>query len=581
MLHINETGCIHDSRTVSRDSQLETSRRGTYKAPLQPSVATACPVATSVAADVLRDGGNAVDAAVAAAWTLAVCEPAESGIGGQTVMLIWLPAGRAIVVDGTSFAPAAVSTKTVSRTQQRRGYRACTVPTTPRTLDFAQREFGVLTRQRVIEPAIAAAEEGFEVTARYRRSLKTLLRRPETESTLRRLFLRKGRQPYRTGQICRQPHLAKTLQRLADVGVDDFYEGRLARRIAEDMKEHQGLLTKADLAASRDPLLRQPLVSSYRGHTVATTPPSSGGLQLLVALNVLQKFDQISLAADDTYWRELVAATTAEVLRERERWLDHPDDITPSFLNWQLSTARATELAHRIHQGPPGAFLGGDNEPGDTTHVCTADATGCVVTLTQSIQSLFGAKVAHPSLGFVYNNYLYTCHRHGTSYRLDSGCRPKSNIAPTVLFDHDSDAETGSDGNRSRAEQLGAVKLIVGAAGSRRILSSILQVVSHVVDRGKTIREAIAEPRVHGLTSGSVWVERPIADDELPERFVSRFSSLRVKPKFSREMGAVQAILFDAVGNAAAAADPRRGGSATCLPRDHHGAGTVGHDRKG
>jgi gamma-glutamyltranspeptidase/glutathione hydrolase len=568
-MHLYYTSRIATEMPSRLDRQIHNLGCGPDAAWLQPSATTSCATATAAAVDVLHDGGNAIDAAVAAAWTLAVCEPAESGIGGQTVLLIWFHGDRATVLDGTSAAPDGVSPKTVRRRQQRRGYRACTVPTTPLTLDYAQQKYGVLARQRVIEPALRAAEEGFEVTERYRQSLKTILRYPDPEFNLRPLFFKDGRRPYHTGEVFRQPRLAATLRRLAYAGIEDFYQGYLAQEIDKDMQDHQGLITTADLATCRAPVERSALWGDYRGHPIATSLAGTGGLQLLVALGALQQFDQKLLATDVYAWRELVAAITAEVLRERDRWPDHTDNITPWFLRWQLDEARAMELAHRIGQARCEVNLvGGVEEPGNTTHLCTADAAGNVVALTQSIQSVFGAKVAHPSLGFVYNNYLCTCRRSGTAYRLAGGCQPKSNVSPTILF-HPSDqaAACGNGDHYGGHATIERVKLVLGAAGSRRILSSILQVISQVFDRGSSLSSALAEPRIHGLTSGKVWVERPAATDALLRRLEKRFSHVCVKPELSREMGAVQAIMFDEEGAATAAADPRRDGIATCLPK--------------
>ena len=188
--------------------------------------ATAFPAATKAACEILRAGGNAIDAAVAAAWALAVCEPANSGLGGQTVMLIRQANGETTVLDGGSRGPAAVSLCNVTRHQQRCGYRATSIPTTPLVLETARQRFGRLDLARLMEPAIRLAEDGFRVTPLYRRQLAWCHSSLSSSSSTARFFLKKLR-PYGVGDLFRQPELATTLRRVAHHGAEDFYHGHL------------------------------------------------------------------------------------------------------------------------------------------------------------------------------------------------------------------------------------------------------------------------------------------------------------------------------------------------------------------
>src|SRR5262245_46795370 len=189
-------------------------------------------------------------------------------------------------------------------------------------------------------------------------------------------------------------------------------------------------------------------------------------------------------------------------------------------------------------------------EPGETTHLCVADRWGNVVTLTQSIQSLFGAKAANPRLGFFYNNYLCACPRRRHPYRLEGGCVPRSNLAPTLAF--------GPDEPHS-------LRLALGAAGSRRITSSLVQVIARVMD-GASVRRAVVAPRAHGLKSGAVWIEQPLPEGQLMDMFRDRFAPIVPKPNRDYSMGCVQAIEFSPDGSVRAAADPRRDGNAEVKP---------------
>jgi gamma-glutamyltranspeptidase/glutathione hydrolase len=196
----------------------------------------------------------------------------------------------------------------------------------------------------------------------------------------------------------------------------------------------------------------------------------------------------------------------------------------------------------------PGSGVASE-EPGDTTHLTVCDQWGNLVSLTQSIQSLFGAKALHPHLGFFYNNYLCTCPRRGHPNRLRPHCRPRSNVTPTLI-------ESPATGRW----------VALGAAGSRRIVSSLLQVITSILDTGLTLRDAVHAPRLHALLSGSVWVERPLAEASA-DRLRERFPTLEVVRRHSYAMGCVQAIAVRPHHASEAVADPRRDGSAAVLAR--------------
>jgi len=519
-------------------------------------VTTAVPAASEAAIEILRAGGNAIDAAVAAAWALAVCEPSSSGLGGQTTLLIRFADGKTLVVDGYSQAPAAVSTGRVSGKEQRKGYRACTIPSTPATLEFARKRYGVLPPAKVMEPAIRLAEDGYVITRLQRRQTKWCQRDLLASPATARLFLKDGR-PFQMGDIFRQKELAATLRRLADVGAEDFYQGQIARAIAEDMTRNDGLITEKDLADYKVPVERDALAVTYRDYQVVSVPPPGGGLQVLLGLKILEQFPSEDLTLQIDRWYEVLAEVTYAVFRERDRFAVHPRDSTPSLLKWLLSDERASEIAKRIQADCSQNTSELDTEePGETTHLCTVDGHGNIVALTQSIQSLFGAKVANGQLGFLYNNYLCTCKRRRHPYHLGSRCIPQSNIAPTLVLRNSLRGEAGYGG-----EPL----LVLGAAGSRRITSAILHVISGVIDRGMSLEEAVSLPRVHGLRSRKVHIERPAATEPLLKRLGKRFRKVTIRAPHSYSMGSVQGIQFQRDRTLVGVADPRRDGMAAGL----------------
>lgn len=504
------------------------------------AVASAFPAASDAGIEMMAAGGNAVDAAIAAAWTLAVCEPSGSGLGGQTVVLMQLEGGRTLAVDGHSRAPAAVSRRGVSRAEQRAGHRASTVPTTPAVLAHVQLRHGRLPLARTIEPALRLAEEGYAITRLQSRQLRWCTQALAANEAAA-AFLAERCRPYAPGELFQQPRLAAALRRIAEHGPDDFYRGAIARSIVADMERHGGLIGVDDLARPRLFAEREPISIPYAGREVVTIPPPGGGVELLFALRLLE---QLGNADAPERWYRALAQVTYASFSERERDPADPGGWTPARRDLLLGEERAGRLARELAQVPIGVGVESE-EPGETTHLCAADSRGNVVSLTQSIQSLFGAKVANPEYGFLYNNYLTTCPRREHPYRLRGGCPVRSNAAPTLVL----------DGHRPL--------LALGAAGSRRIVSSLLHVLSGVLDRGMGLGEALEAPRIHARLSGRVWLERPAASGELRAALAAHFRELRVKPRHSYSMGAVQALELRTDGTMVAAADPRRDGAAS------------------
>lgn len=534
-------------------------------------IATAFPDATAAGATMLRRGGTAMDAACAAAFALAVCEPGESGLGGQSTMLVRLgttpdgPGGRCVVIDGHSRAPAGVSRKTMRRRDQKRGIRSCVIPSTVATLAEAHRRFGRLPFADVVAPAIALAAGGYAMTAGQRRLFKWTLPFIKPGSPEAATFLKPDGTLHEPGELFRQPALAGTLERLARDGPEDFYTGSIAREIIEDMARRGGLVTGEDLRTLGLPVERRAIEVEYRGRRVVSIPPPGGGVQALVAMRVLgQLIGPASAAdtpagapsgtpADAAEWEVALAEATWTAFAEREKWPDHPKATGGSLLRFLLSDERVAGLASaaraRIAGRPDSAPVPADSmgEAGNTTHLCAADANGMIVSLTQSIQSVFGSKVVHPTLGFLYNNYLSTCPRDAHPYRLGPGSMPQSNATPTMVFDAD-----------------GSPMLALGSAGSRRITSSVVRVLSGVLDRGLGLADAVAAPRAHALVNRTLWMESSMSAPSAA-RLRRAFPRVRDLAPRSYKAGAVQAIGWSAGGDPIAAADPRRDGTTAVI----------------
>ncbi len=514
------------------------------------AVATAFPAATDIAVAILNAGGNAMDAAAAAAWALSVCEPSGSGLGGQTTALIRTRDGRMLVLDGHSRAPRRANRRTISAVAQDAGRRATTVPSTPIVLQALSDQFGKLPVSAAIEPAVALAETGSALTRLQRREIKWCWKALKASGSSELFLDPKGRL-LKSGMTLRQPRLAATLRRLQLQGVDDFYRGALAQDIASDMSEHGGLIDMEDLAAAEAPPVRDPVEVGFAGYRVLSTPPTSGGVTLLQALKLSERLIAKNRRGDPTaHELEAVLDAVYAAFAFRERWPLAADEFTPSIQDWMLGDGLIDDLVGTLRtQARRPAIERGAEAAGETTHLCVADAAGNVVALTQSIQSLYGAKVAHPSLGFFYNNYLTTCVRYRHPNRLAAGCIPRSNVSPAIILDKD-----------------GSPRLAVGAAGSRRIVSATLQVIRRVLAGGEILSDAIAAPRGHALLNGKAWVEEPSLSKALRASLAGRYRQVIARKTHDYKMGCVQAISWDGDGKISAAADPRRDGTGTVLP---------------
>lgn len=512
----------------------------------QQVVATAFPEATRAGIAMLRQGGNAVDAALAAAWALSVCEPAGSGLGGQTSLLVHCPDGRVLHISGHSYAPQSASRKKIDSAEQRYGRKASTIPSTPAVLEAAGQLLGRLSLREVMSPAVALADEGFPVTRLFRRQIQWVRDSLAQSPAAIDVFFSQGRLVKR-GAVLRQPLLASTLRHLADYGAQDFYHGEMARDIAEDMERNGGLITATDLAGFSVAKPGTPFSASYRGHRVVSVGPPAGGPQLCLGLKILENYDMSDCSLDTWY---ITQARIAQlVFSERERLAIRADEMPPSFHNWLVGEDRARELYETLQTEDRPALVVSAEGSGETTHLCAADGNGMVVSLTQSLQSLFGAKVMHPKLGFFYNNYLSTCPRTTHPNRLRSRAVPQTNASPTMVFDADAPPGTPP-------------RIVLGAAGSRRITSSLLQVLSHMLDRGDSLQAAIKAPRIHATVSGKVMLEKSLAQASLLDRLPRYFVRHEVKAKRSFAMGCVQALCRSNANEWSGMADPRREGDA-------------------
>ncbi|WP_428121869.1 gamma-glutamyltransferase family protein [Candidatus Poriferisodalis sp.] len=499
-------------------------------------VSTAHYSATAAGVQMLERDGNAIDAAVAAALALGVCEPAASGLGGQTMMVIHDSAsGRTIALDGSSRAPnRALVERFANLTEdRRRGHLATTVPSSPAVYAHALANYGKLDWSTVCEPAIVLAEEGYEVSLLQYRLTRRERRRLAAHSGSQ-FFLQDGRRACRAGTTITQPVLARTLRRLREQGFEDFYLGETARLIHEDMEANGGIVLADDLAQIPHPIERRPLSVRFGRDRVLTMPLPGAGRTLVEMLNIHQSLPSELQDIDTPEGAVCLAETIRLALIDRKDRPFDPNLYSPAsdkqMLNREYARALASGVAQRFGHG-------------ETTHLSVMDAHGNVVALTQSIENVYGSCAASPELGFLYNNYMSAFQTTDVShpYYLRPNAVPWASVAPTIVF-------------RSSEPWLA-----IGSPGSERIPPTILQVLLRL--RNSSPMAAVDAPRIHCSLAGEVSVEASrIATDVLAALEDAGFVLNRREP-YSFYLGCAQLVINNG-GRLIGVADPRRDGAA-------------------
>jgi gamma-glutamyltranspeptidase/glutathione hydrolase len=501
--------------------------------------------ATAVGASILEKGGNATDAAVATAFALGVLEPQASGLGGQTSLLMYqADEKRTIAIDGSSRAPNRLEPGSLRRRERRLGYRATTVPTTVAALGYSLRKYGSMSLQEILDAVIPLAEEGFEWSQLQadlsRREVKVLKKHNAHQVFLREFTRRDGRtklrRPFRAGEVVRQPALARTLRRLVEAGVEDFYQGSIAAEIVQDMDANGGLIQHDDLARIPWPIERKPVVTRFCGLRVHAFPPPGAGGVLIEMLRLIEQFPQ-------RLWdpsRPRGAVLLAEIMRQaalhRE---DRPFD--PSYYE-QTTDRRVASEQYPVRVAK--TIRKRIRSSGETTHLSVMDREGNVIALTQSIERAFGSGVMTPSLGFLYNNYMMAFEHEDVShpYYLRPNAVPWGSIVPTIVF-------------KGRSPWL-----CLGSPGSERIATAVLQVLLRLVT-GSDPFEAVAAARLHCSSEGKVSLETARFRDDVPAALLRLGLEVDEREDFSFYLGSVQLAMREKDGFVGVA-DPRRDGSA-------------------
>lgn len=454
--------------------------------------------ASAVGVQVLRDGGNAVDSAIAVAFALAVTHPTAGNIGGGGFLIHQPHRGAPIAYDFRETAPAAAHPDMwleggkYSYQRHHLSHLSVGVPGTVAGLHLAWKDAGSLPWPRLVEPAIRLAREGFDVTDGLARSLSGVLPRMQAYPASVAQFSRAG-EPYEAGEVLRQPELAAALERIAQQGPDGFYKGITADLIVAEMQAGGGVITHKDLADYR-PRRREPLIGNYRGYEVVSMPPpSSGGATLVQMLNVLEGYDIGALGFGSAATLHLMTEAMRRAYADRARFLGDPD-----FVEMPLSRLLSKDYAQsqrasidlkRASRSSPDSFSW-PAESDETTHFSVVDKDRNAVSLTYTLEYGYGSGIVVPGGGFLLNNEMGDFNAGvgltdssgliGTSANLaEPGKRMLSSMTPTIV-------------NRD-----GRLVMVTGSPGGRTIINTVLQTILNVVDHGMNAQTAVDAGRVH------------------------------------------------------------------------------------
>ncbi len=557
-------------------------------------VSSVNPLATDAGLNVLKSGGNAIDAAVAIGFTLGVVDTHNSGIGGGCFMLIRLANGKFVAIDGREMAPSAATRDMFLRNGKgdtelsQTGPLASGVPGEVAAFDHAVKHHGKKKLKDLILPAADIAEKGFVVSQGFANRLQSAARDLAKFEASRAIFLPDGKPP-KVGDSFKQPDLARTYRAIAEQGSDWFYRGEFAKTTEKWMKANGGIMIAADFAKYHV-VLREPVRTMYRGREIVSfAPPSSGGVHVVQMLNILESFD-VKAFDEATRWH-VIGETMKLAFADRAHWLGDPDYAKvprglvskeyAATLAKQIKLDRASEV--KQHGLPPGyesdfftsatgragsplpaardntdAGAHGVTRPTDdylhkhTTHWSVADAEGNWVACTATINTSYGSKVVIPGTGVVLNNEMDdfsvqpgVANAFGLlgaeANAVAPGKRPLSSMSPTIVL------------------QDGKPIIAIGAAGGPKIISAVLVQLVAMLDLGKTPQEAMAMPRIHQQWSpDELMVEKALPDEvtavlEKRGHKVRELNSLSVAHTVARSADGKSFI---------GAADPRAGGKA-------------------
>jgi gamma-glutamyltranspeptidase/glutathione hydrolase len=522
-------------------------------------VVAAHPLAVAAGLRMLKNGGNAVDAAITTAITLNAAEPFASGMGGGGFMVIYLAREkRATVINFREKAPRAAGPRMFKeKGEAEEEWRtssglAVAVPGALAGWHLALRKYGTRSFAEVAARAVEIAEQGLVVSKTFSDINKDEYERLAKNAGEGTCYLKEGL-PYEPGDIFRNPDLARTLKLIALKGVDEFYRGELAGKIVASVEAKQGIMTLEDLA-SYEAVEVSPLQGTYKDNTIVTAPPpASGGLHLLQFLNILENWPLKKWGQNSPAYIHHLSEALRFIFADREQYLGDPDYVdipVASLLAKDYAGAVASKILASRPLGfyPYGKFPEKKPKQANTTHLCVMDMEGNVVSLTQSINDFFGTGIVPEGTGFLLNDHMADFSSDPQSVNAPGpGRRPVSSMGPLIMF------------------KKGKPFLILGSPGGTRIFSSLAQIILNVTEFGMSIDEAIEAPRFFSYSSEGK--PRPIfVESRLPQSTIQELLKMghevEVREAYDKYFGGAQGIMVAGKKKVIlGGADSRRDGS--------------------
>ncbi len=516
-------------------------------------------LATTSAQEVLKNGGNAIDAAVTAAFSLAVTQPRSGNIGGGGFMLVSSEKRSEVVaIDYREKAPSSAHADMfldqhgeADKQASRFSHKSAGIPGTVAGLALALEKYGTISLRKAMAPAIKLAQHGFPVTPRFSKGLKAAEKRLKKWPASTRHFYKADGSYYEPGDLFVQKELAATLKRISAKGASEFYEGKTAELLVSEMQRHGGLISMQDMK-SYQPVIRKPIHGNYRGYDIySMSPPSSGGVHVVQILNILEGYPITELGHNSAQTLHLMAEAMKYAYADRSRYLGDED-----FVNVPLKGLISKEYARSIQEmidpnlvtasktispGQPTGY-----ESNETTHFSIVDQHGNAVSNTYTINFSYGSGITVEGAGFLLNNEMDdfstkpgTANAYGliggAANKIEPGKRMLSSMSPTIV------------------KHNGRNFLITGSPGGSRIITTTLQVIMNVIDHGLNIQSAVAAPRMHHQwLPDELRIEEGISPDT-----IKKLEDMGHVVKQKLAMGAIQSILVKD-GIMYGGSDPRR-----------------------
>ena len=509
--------------------------------------------ATKIGVDIIKQGGNAIDAAVAVGFALGVCEPQSSGIGGGGFMVIrFAKTGETKFIDFREIAPKNANPDmwkvdkdgNVEGNEKIVGGKSVGVPGEVKGMLYALETYGTMNRNQVMQPAIDMAENGYKVSAVLNRDMKNSFERIDKYPATSKLYLKDGL-PYDVGDTLKNPELAASLKKIMKDGDKAFYEGEIAEKIVKSVQADGGPLTMEDMKNYKI-RVNEPLVGHYRGYEIITSaPPSTGGAHIIQILNILENYDMSKVQPGSAEYYHLFSEAIKMAFADRAKFCGDTEFVDVP-LNGITSKDYAKDLAKKIDLKKSQTYIEGDpwkwNESKDTTHYSIVDKEGNIVAVTKTVNDVFASGMVAEGTGILLNDEMDDFDTgHGKANSVESFKKPLSSMSPTIVLKD------------------GKPVLSLGAPGSTRIITGVAQVISLVLDYNMDIQKAIDFPRIHDDYEKLAYETRidPKVVDQL-----KKMGHTVVEEGEWFEYPCVQGVTVQKDGKLRGGADPRRDGKA-------------------